>query len=48
MFLGDHDALAADSETLAFAVEEARAELSFGGNGTEKPLLFLFGSVGSF
>ena len=48
VFLGDHDALAADSETLAFAVEEARAELSFGGNGTEKPLLFLFGSVGSF
>ena len=48
LFLGDHDALAADGETLAFAVGEAKARLDLKGSGARQPLLFLFGSVGSF
>lgn len=47
-FLGDHDALAAGWETLAFAIREAKAKLDLGGSGGEQPSLFLFGSVGSF
>lgn len=48
LFLGDHDALAAGLETLVFAIQQARARLGFGIRRIEKPLLFLFGSVGSF
>ncbi len=48
LFLGDHDALASDGETLAFAIREAKAKLGLGRSWTEPPLLFLFGSVGSF
>lgn len=48
LFLGDHDALAADLETLIFAIGEAKAKLNLGGIGAKQPLLFLFGSVGSF
>ena len=48
LFLGDHDALAAGEEALTFAIKEAKAVLNPGGSGAEQPLLFLFGSVGSF
>ncbi|MBA2883264.1 radical SAM superfamily enzyme YgiQ (UPF0313 family) [Desulfosalsimonas propionicica] len=46
LFLGNHDALAADDEIIAFAATKAYEDLDFE-LYSENPLLFLFGSVDS-
>ncbi len=48
IFLGEHDALAADSETLLYAVETAVARLGLRDSYMEGCSIFLFGSVDSF
>jgi hypothetical protein len=48
LFLGNHDALAAGDELILLAVSEATKVFGFGDQGAKTPLLFLFGSVGSF
>jgi hypothetical protein len=45
LFLGNHDALRAGIEPIAFAAEEAYRAFGFGAAGRTAPSLFLFGSV---
>lgn len=47
LFLGQHDALNAGEESLAWAAERAFEALGFGSSQMKEPRLFLFGSVGS-
>lgn len=48
LFLGQHDALAADQENLLFAARRAYEILDIGASIMAGPRLFLFGSVDSF
>ena len=48
LFLGDHDALNADEETLIQSTEKAVAELGLSHSYMKGSCLFLFGSVDSF
>ena len=47
LFLGNHDALAADGDLICFAAEEAYKAFRFRQRMDQKPFLYLFGSVGS-
>lgn len=47
LFLGNHDAVAAGADVIAFAASEAYSAFGFGEPGRTTPLLFLFGSVHS-
>jgi hypothetical protein len=48
IFVGDHDALAAGGELIAFAAESAHEAFGFERPHGGTPSLFLFGSAGSF
>jgi hypothetical protein len=47
LFLGNHDALAADDDLIYLAASEATALFNSGGSYSKRPTLFLFASVGS-
>jgi hypothetical protein len=47
LFLGNHDALGAGDELICMAASEAFKALGFENANLKKPMLFLFGSVGS-
>ena len=47
LFLGNHDAVEAGEDVIAFAASEAYSAFGFGEPGRMTPLLFLFGSVDS-
>lgn len=48
LFLGNHDALASGEELICFTATEAFKIFGFGGYRAKMPMLFLFGSIGSF
>jgi len=48
LFLGNHDALAAGDDLICFAAEQAYKAFGFKKRMKQDPLLYLFGSVGSF
>ncbi len=48
LFLGNHDALAAGSDLICFAAEQACEAFGFGRRRDQDPFLYLFGSVGAF
>ncbi len=47
LFLGNHDALGAGSELICMAASEAFRAFGFANSNMKKPMLFMFGSVGS-
>ncbi len=47
LFLGNHDALGAGDELIGMAASEAFKAFGFANSNMKKPMLFLFGSVGS-
>lgn len=47
LFLGNHDALGAGDELICMAASEAYRVFAFEDSNMKKPMLFLFGSVGS-
>jgi len=47
IFLGQHDALFADKELIAFAARQAYEGLAIGSSRMQEPRMFLFGSVDS-
>lgn len=48
IFLGNHDALGAGKELICRTADEAFNTFGFGRTGSEIPVLFMFGSVGTF